>query len=87
MYISNIYSKGMINMEFWMIDIFSGRKAEGEMGEVVFEVGYHQAHSFFGDGGKFTREFIVLQIKYMFEPLMRMLSWTKNYDSCHYVYI
>lgn len=57
-----------------MIDIFSGRKAEEEMGEVVFEVGYHQAHSFWGDGGKFTREFIALQIKYMFEPLMRMLS-------------
>lgn len=57
-----------------MTDIFSGRKAEGEKGQVVFEVGYHQAHSFWGDGGKSTREFIVLQIKYMFEPLMRMLS-------------
>lgn len=56
-----------------MITIFSGRKAEGEMGEVVFEVVYHQAHSFWGDGGEFTREFIVLQIKYMFKPLMRML--------------
>ena len=56
-----------------MIAIFSGRKAEGKMGEVVFEVGYHQAHSFWGDHGEFTREFIVLQIKYMFEPLMRML--------------
>ena len=28
---------------------------------------------FWGDHGEFTREFIVLQIKYMFEPLMRML--------------
>ena len=86
MYISNICSKGRIKTEFWMIAIFSGRKAEGKMGEVVFEVGYHQAHSFWGDHGEFTREFIVLQIKYMFEPLMRMLLWTKNYDSSHYVY-
>ena len=52
----------MIKMEFWMIATFSGQKAEGGMGDIVIDVGYCQAHSFWGYGGEFVRDFRVLQI-------------------------
>lgn len=40
---------------------FLERKAKGGMGDIVFDAGYFQAHSFMGDG-EFVRTFIILKI-------------------------
>lgn len=51
----------MTKVEFWMRATFTWRKAEGGMGDIVFDGGYCQAHGFWGDGGEFAKDFTVLQ--------------------------